>query len=496
MKTVFMFVIMLATMAGCDHLHHIDTMLTAAQHLALTDAGYVFSAGDSGPLAGTDTTVTDGGFENWSDASHLVNWTIKLPSIAQESTYKYSGNYSVHLNSNAAITQNISPLVAGKTYLITVWAKTGGDHAMFRIDGPGAAVTFSYTFPVNATALYTFSYTGQGSETAIELMNASIDTYFDALSIQPQGGGETLTYQNRWYRQTQASTLTISADMNDTHVPSDAKNLITDSIVSAFPASIGTSPESLYQQANEIVVYPGYPITMQCNYTDPVAGLGSASKVRMVTGTGIAPVSGTDYKASFTQGGESANDATGSLTVAVTWYAAYASVVLTNNSSQNIFVLPFNLRGTIIRLYNQMDVRVTDTTTALAKYGDIVLQYSMPYQSSQSVATDMANHWLSTWHNPVALPEHHEYYANRNATMATGAVTLDIGNRYTATEPVTGINKDYNIMGIDITISAASGGNPTVLMRYYPEPTNLVANFILDDAVYGVLDTGPGVLGF
>ena len=308
--------------------------------------------------------------------------------------------------------------------------------------------------------------------------------------------GETISYQTRQWRQTQSSGLTISADMNQAHVPSDANNILNDITVSAFPAAVGSTPETLYQMTNELMINPGNPVTMQINYTDPTAGSGSVSKVRMLGGSGIAPVAGTDWKASFSQGGEAVQDANSSLTITVTWYASYATVLFTNNASKTIYLQPFNLRGQIIRLYNQVDVNVKDSGANLANYGDNVLQYSMYYQSSQSVANDMANHWLNMWHLPVPVSEYHEYYANRNATTAAAAVTLDIGNRYTATESVTGINQDYNIMGIDITIQAASGGNPTVLMRYYPEPTNLIPNFILDDATFGVLDTGVGVLGF
>jgi hypothetical protein len=321
----------------------------------------------------------------------------------------------------------------------------------------------------------------------------------DAGYIFPAGDstvGETMSYHTRWYRQTQASGLTISADMNTAHVLTDEKNVLNDIIVSAFPAAVGTGPETLYQVSNEIVVNPGNPIAMQCNYSDPTSGKGSSNKVRVVPGSGIAPVAGTDWKASFTSGGEAVQDANASLSIAVTWYASYALVVFTDNASKTIFINPFVLRGTIMRLYNQIDVRVMDTAPNIAKYGDNVLQYSMYYQSSQSVANDMANHWLSMWHLPIPVSEYHEYYANRNATTAAAAVTLDIGNRYTATESVTGINQDYNIMGIDITIQAAANGYPTVLMRYYPEPANSTPSFILDDAVYGVLDTGIGVLAF
>jgi hypothetical protein len=154
------------------------------------------------------------------------------------------------------------------------------------------------------------------------------------------------------------------------------------------------------------------------------------------------------------------------------------------------------LRGTIMRGYNQIDVRVTDTAPNLAAYGDLSLNYSMYYQSDPNVANDMAGHWFGVWHLPVPVSEYHEYYANRNATVAAASIALDIGNRYTAVESVTGTNNDFNIMGIDITISAGAGGNPIVLMRYYPEPTNLIPGFILDDVVFGVIDTGPGVLSF
>jgi hypothetical protein len=307
--------------------------------------------------------------------------------------------------------------------------------------------------------------------------------------VQDATDGETAQYQTRQFRQTQASGLTISADMNDIHVPTDKKTICNDVLVSAYPFAIGSTPETMYQAANEIVVQPGSSAPQQFNFTDPMAGTGSSNKVRMYPGSGVTPVAGTDFKASFVQGGESAQDA-------IYWYNSYASVIFNNSSASTLFVKPFVLRGIIMRGYNQIDIRVLDTAPNLAAYGDLTLNYSMYYQPDPNVATDMANHWFTMWHLPVPVSEYHEYYANRTTTTAAASIALDIGSRYTAVESVTGINTDFNIMGIDITIQAGADGNPLVLMRYYPEPTNLVPGFILDDTTFGVLDTGPGRLAF
>jgi hypothetical protein len=308
-----------------------------------------------------------------------------------------------------------------------------------------------------------------------------------------------LSCQSRQYRQTQSSALTINADLNDAHVPMDEKNILNDVLVSVYPANIGTSAEQMYAAPQELTVPYGMPVTLQCNFTDPGSGSGSIASVRVSPGTGVTPVAGTDFKASFTSGNEAAQDANGSLGVSVTWYASYAIVTLTNNdaSERPIYVLPFNLRGTIIRLYNKIDVRVPDTTVNWQKYGVRPLNYSMYYQPNQNVGSDAANHWFGMWHLPVSVSEYHEYYANRNATMAAGMIALDIGNRYTAVESVTGIGQDFNIMGIDLTITpATSVTGPVVKVRYFPEPTNLTPMFILDDATYGVLDSAVAQLGF
>jgi hypothetical protein len=526
--------------------------------------------------------------------------------------------------------------------------------------------------------------------------------------------GESFQSHTRQWRQTQTSEVTLSADLEDMSVPSEEVNIWNDVVVSVFPASTGGGNETVYQIPNELAIQPGNPLTFQANYTDPNVGKGSVQKIRIVPNSGVTPVAGTDYKASFTSGGESQQDAQGNapvpveytpntntvglwhlngnstdasghgnngldsnisyssgkfntaafagstggyinsplyalgvigtgdftmsfwlnaaapgagtyttlmnqnnnsngpeiifdplnvltlgngivfrvssansqivtspsasslygvwtniiftrvsgvcnvyyngtlektftdntaitnalfcnvfgrsthpapsgmgmdeviweqqgtqamvtaylaaqpnLGINVTWYAAYAAVTLINNSMQTIYVNPFNLRAVLIRLYNQLDIRKMDVDSNLAKYGDRVLNYSEYYQTNPNNATDMANHWLQTWHLPTNVPSWVSYTANRNSTLAAAAINLCVGDRFTVTEPVTGLNKDFCIMGLDMTISPGSiATGPIVKVKYYPEPVNITPMFILDDATYGVLDTGPGTLGF
>jgi hypothetical protein len=305
-------------------------------------------------------------------------------------------------------------------------------------------------------------------------------------------GGETFTYENRQERQMRASSLTITGTMTGLNAPTNENQILNDIIASVYPGAVGANPETVYSQAKELTVHSGATMTIQANYNDPGAGNGTPNTVIIVPGSGVTPVAGTDYKVALISG-SGANDAVAYLTVTVTWNASYASIVLTNlSTSFDIFVNPFVLRARIIRLYNQQDARIRDTAPNYAQYGVRPLSYPMYYQDDVNFATDMANHWFSMWHLPTSIPQYVEFIANNDTAQMAAAVSLDIGDKITISEAVTGVNSDYNIMGVEMTIANGS----TLTVRYYLEPANLVPQFILDDSTYGVLDTGPGRLAF
>lgn len=305
--------------------------------------------------------------------------------------------------------------------------------------------------------------------------------------------GEEFFYETRQERQLKASGLTLNGDMKDLSMPINERQIINDVTAPITPGAVGTVDEIMYQITQEIQLAAGATKTFQANYSEPGAGsVGSYTSVVLQPGTGVAPVAGTDYKASKVSGSLS-GDANASLSITVTWYAGYAKVVFTNLSATfDVFVMPFKLRGRIIRIYNAVSFRVEDTAANYQKYGRRPLSYPMYYQSNINFANDMANHWFNMWHLPTAIPQWIEFSANHNATFAAAAVALDIGGRFTAVEPVTGVSTDFCIMGIDLSIIERT----QLIMRYYVEPVNLTPMLILDDAIYGVLDSNEARVGF
>ena len=107
-----------------------------------------YAAGAWNGYADADRTekVTDGGLEDWSDATHLVSWmesgvSAGVRDITRESTEKHSGSYAAKLEATLndgvtyfELTQNVV-LVPNKYYEASVWiyypTRTAGDIATY-----------------------------------------------------------------------------------------------------------------------------------------------------------------------------------------------------------------------------------------------------------------------------------------------------------------------------------------------------------------------------
>jgi hypothetical protein len=166
----------------------------------------------------------------------------------------------------------------------------------------------------------------------------------------------------------------------------------------------------------------------------------------------------------------------------------------TNTPYDNVEI-EFDADGVLNRAY----VQALDGKNALAE--DLTSQATYFIQSQsitnsllhlQGEIDDLADYLLEPEPSPRFTAVSTSFALLDNAERALAA-TVDIGDTITVTKDITGlstITSELSIEGIEGNINFASGHRIT----YYTAPTTIVFQLILDDAVYGTLDS-TNVLG-
>jgi hypothetical protein len=238
--------------------------------------------------------------------------------------------------------------------------------------------------------------------------------------------------------------------MVDMVVDRSLDNVYNQVRISVYPREVGTSNEILYTLQRAIEIAGNDSVAFIARYSDPSSRSSRISGTDMVT-----PVIDTDYKFGSTEG-VGVNDKNADLSVTVTFGGNSALVELENTSGVTGFVNLWQFRGKAVRLYEPTVVEVDDLTSQ-ALYGIRPLEVLLPFQQSIFVGIDFANIILSNYAYP-------NYFITSVVAKAQEEVDAEVlrmvyngepGTRITLKEEVTGVNADYFIQSVKLTLYMA-----------------------------------------
>ena len=166
-----------------------------------------------------------------------------------------------------------------------------------------------------------------------------------------------------------------------------------------------------------------------------------------------------------------------------------------SNTPYDTVEIEFDADGVINRAFVQaLDGKnaVADDLSSQGTYFIQSLSITNSLLHLQGEVDDLADYLLEPEPGPrfTAVSTN---FALLDNTERADAVTVDIGNTITVTKDITGLSSltsELSIEGIEGIINFATGHRIT----YYTAPTTVVFQLILDDAVYGQLDS-TNVLG-
>lgn len=185
-------------------------------------------------------------------------------------------------------------------------------------------------------------------------------------------------------------------------------------------------------------------------YTDP----SNRGLLRVAGASMVAPASTTDFTMNTASDGAGTN-LTSSFTVAASYGGNSVRYQIANTGTTAGFVTLLQARGRGI-LIKEPVLADTADNASISSYGESVLRLDMPYQGNPLVAADAAAALLANWKDPNYVLEFIEFPANLSDGLMKAALQREPGDKVTITETVTGIDLEYFVQGVELTLEPPS----------------------------------------
>jgi hypothetical protein len=78
----------------------------------------------------------------------------------------------------------------------------------------------------------------------------------------------------------------------------------------------------------------------------------------------------------------------------------------------------------------------------------------MPYQIGTAIPASIAGTLLTQYQDPITRTENVMFFANKDINKMYSFLLLDIGDRFTYEETVSGVSSDYFINGVTFEVHA------------------------------------------
>jgi hypothetical protein len=262
-------------------------------------------------------------------------------------------------------------------------------------------------------------------------------------------GGELLTYQSRHSRVGAASLATLDNTMYELTITRSVDRIYTIIKVVGYPGQIDADPTTILSSLQrEIELGPGKSTTITMRYRDPA---GAATRI---SGTEMTDplVADDNYKMSSISG-DGGNDLNDDLSITPDYGGNSADILLENTGLQTGYINKIDLTGKGIYLYDPIEI-TKENPDEQADYNDRVLTFTLPYQDNPNVVKDFANEIARRVKGPTSDIGAASFVANTNVTLMEYARDIDIGDRITLSENVTGFaDEDFNVNGVEYRVT-------------------------------------------
>ena len=255
-------------------------------------------------------------------------------------------------------------------------------------------------------------------------------------------------------RHARLKTTTSSASLSDTMVAMRASRerakIFNRVKTTTHPREVDSAASILYTLQGKPLVNSSASLVMTGAYTDPT----QRGSVRVGGASMITPASTTDFLMNSASDG-SGTDLTANFGVSASYGGNSVRYSIFNGGGTAGYVTQLQARG--IGIYTkEPTVSEKQDQTSIEAYGEAVLEFDMPYQSSVLVGDDAANSLLATQKDPATRINEIELIGNRSDELMLAGLRTEPGDRVTIVETATGINKSFYVNGCEVSVEAGN----------------------------------------
>lgn len=351
-----------------------------------------------------------------------------------------------------------------------------------RASRPPHAVSFA---PGGQTFPFAIDSSAQGAPLLQELVRIQVSEHAYAYL---RGDG-TLVKEVRGSRQLDtALAATFDNTMQGLDVAFDVDDIKNVVRITVFPRELGSTTDTeLFASTSRQSIDPLSEITIEGAYRDP------AQRAAQVGGTEETLI------ATLWDAEEGGADISAQLRTVFSPQGSGFKVIAANDSPLAVGWLELQVEGRIIRHFEPQTVQepAREESVSIRKFNRRPLEVNQPYQTSTEVAQDVARFILSQLPAQLAVPRALTIHSGRSATLATQAITRDVGDKIGILEAVTAVSTEnpvapdaprgYYIQSVDKSLLL--GREPHLLATFglAPSPAASVPPWILGEVGFSEL---------
>jgi hypothetical protein len=296
------------------------------------------------------------------------------------------------------------------------------------------------------TGLDTFPYALDNLEGGAKALSVIADVVISAQGLFFVAADGTATYQNRSTRALQVSQHEFTEtelDRDGLDAPSSLDTVYSLARVTYHPKTISATIV-LFAHTGTPSIDPGETIEVWGTYYDPNRPEVKIGGISFETFT-----SGTDFVANSASDGSGSNLTANITPATAEGFASSVKFTLTNGGATKAYLTTLQIRG--VGVYDLTPA--TAEASSVESYGTRPIDIDLPYQDDRATAQNIADYIQANYRDLQKQIAAIRFMGQRSDTLMLQALTREIGEAISVTEPLTGTDVSAYIQAITLTVT-------------------------------------------